>query len=263
LSIALTSIKLIQPTVYYVLSIIALRRYKRAVKQMFSEIGKIRIGWAKILINGFFLLVVIAIIMYGVVLQSPERFKLLFLINMVVGCPYIYIITFKGIAQPTLWQMQKQMNREEVAEGVDEIERLEDQREQNISRKPAIDDAKFSEMGLKITQLMEEKKLYLKPDLTVQDIGAKLGTPAYQISQVINESMNKNFYDLVNGYRVEEARRLLLDPKSANYKILTVGTESGFNSKTTFNTVFKKFTGMTPTEYREKNSAVPPVLKEN
>jgi AraC-like DNA-binding protein len=64
--------------------------------------------------------------------------------------------------------------------------------------------------------------------------------------------MKKNFYDLVNGYRVEEAKRLLLDPKSFNYTILSVGFEAGFNSKTTFNTVFKKFTGLSPTEFRDK-----------
>jgi AraC-like DNA-binding protein len=63
--------------------------------------------------------------------------------------------------------------------------------------------------------------------------------------------MKKNFYDLINGYRVEEAKRLLLDTKNRNYTILSVGFEAGFNSKTTFNTVFKKFTGHTPTDFRE------------
>ena len=56
----------------------------------------------------------------------------------------------------------------------------------------------------------------------------------------------------MNGYRVEEAKRLLVDPRNQNYTILSVGFEAGFNSKTTFNTVFKKFTGFTPTEFREK-----------
>ena len=64
--------------------------------------------------------------------------------------------------------------------------------------------------------------------------------------------MNKNFYDLVNGCRVEEAKRLLLDPKNKNYTILSIGFEAGFNSKTTFNTIFKKFTGLTPTEYKDR-----------
>ncbi|TAL47100.1 MAG: AraC family transcriptional regulator, partial [Chitinophagaceae bacterium] len=80
----------------------------------------------------------------------------------------------------------------------------------------------------------------------------KLQVPAYQVSLALNEGIKKNFYDVINGYRVEEAKRLLLDSKSKNFTILSVGFEAGFNSKTTFNTVFKKFTGVTPTEFREK-----------
>jgi AraC-like DNA-binding protein len=253
LSIALTCTKIIHPIIYYFLSLGALGKYERTVKQLFSEIGKMRITWARILINGFLLLITVAIVMYALILQKPEQFRFLFLINMVIGCPYIYLVTFKGITQPTLWQLQKQ-SKQEVADGLNEIEKLEDQRVHGGSRKPVLDDSKLSEMISRIQKLMEGEKLYLKPDLTVQDIAEQLGTPAYQVSQIINECMNKNFYDLINGYRVDEARRLLLDPKSSNYKILTIGTEAGFNSKTTFNTVFKKSTGMTPTEYREKHN---------
>ena len=80
----------------------------------------------------------------------------------------------------------------------------------------------------------------------------KIQIPSYQVSQAINEGLKKNFYELVNGYRVEEAKRLLADERNKNNTILSVGFEAGFNSKTTFNTVFKKFTGLTPTEYRER-----------
>ena len=58
----------------------------------------------------------------------------------------------------------------------------------------------------------------------------------------------------MNGYRIEEAKKLLLDPKNKNFTILSVGFEAGFNSKTTFNTVFKKFTGLTPTEFRDRQA---------
>jgi AraC-like DNA-binding protein len=68
--------------------------------------------------------------------------------------------------------------------------------------------------------------------------------------------LKKSFYDVINSYRVEEAKRLLLDEKNRNYTILSVGFEAGFNSKTTFNTVFKKFTGVTPTEYRDNKTRV-------
>ena len=97
---------------------------------------------------------------------------------------------------------------------------------------------------------MKDEKLYQEPQLTLQNLADKIEVPSYQLSQAINEGMNMNFYDLVNSYRVEEAKRLLLDEKNKNLTILSVGFEAGFNSTTTFNTVFKKFTGLTPAEFK-------------
>jgi len=120
--------------------------------------------------------------------------------------------------------------------------------------KPASNDGKIEGIVQRITVLMEKDKLYQETELTVQQLAEKLGLPTYQVSQAINEGMERNFYDLVNTYRVEEAKQLLLDPENRNYTILSVGFEAGFNSKTTFNTVFKKFTGLTPTEFRMRAS---------
>ena len=99
---------------------------------------------------------------------------------------------------------------------------------------------------------MEEEKLFQETELNLQQLADQLKYPAYLVSQAINLKLNKTFYDLVNGYRIEEAKRLLTDPSNQNYKILSVGFDAGFNSKTTFNTVFKKYTGYSPSEYREK-----------
>jgi YesN/AraC family two-component response regulator len=98
---------------------------------------------------------------------------------------------------------------------------------------------------------MEDSKLYLQSELTLQELANQLDVPAYQVTQSINEGLGKNFYDLINGYRVEEAKRLLSDPSTRNNKVLAIGMDAGFNSKTTFNTVFKKFTGLTPSEFKE------------
>jgi YesN/AraC family two-component response regulator len=114
---------------------------------------------------------------------------------------------------------------------------------------------KIQEINTRVISLMEKEELYKEAELTLQDLSTKIQHPTYQVSLAINEGLNKSFYDLVNGYRVEEAKRLLLMPDSRNYTILSVGFEAGFNSKTTFNTVFKKFTGLTPTEYKSKIAA--------
>ena len=84
------------------------------------------------------------------------------------------------------------------------------------------------ETANKIVALLEKEKIYQEPELTIKNMADKIEIPYYQVSQAINDVLNKNFYDLVNGYRVEEAKRLLLHPDNRNYTILSVGFEAGF-----------------------------------
>ena len=188
-------------------------------------------------------------------LRYPEHFNLLLLTNMVVATPYIYVASYKGFLQPSIWQIQPGINKETVEEEmqqVKEIEMIANDIQKSKSPKAGLSGERIGDLVKKITTLMEDEKLYQETELTLQQLAGKLQVPTYQVSQSLNEGMKKNFYDVVNGYRVDEAKRLLLDEKNRNFTILSVGFEAGFNSKTTFNTVFKKFTGLTPTEYREK-----------
>ncbi len=118
----------------------------------------------------------------------------------------------------------------------------------------SLNDKDKSEFARKIQSYIEKEKLYLNPNLTIESLADTLNINRYYISQVINEQMGKNFSDFINHYRVEETKALLQDPKKDHYKILAIGYEAGFNSKTTFNTTFKKFTGMSPSQYRKQQS---------
>jgi YesN/AraC family two-component response regulator len=189
----------------------------------------------------------------------PKHISLLLLINMSIGAPYIYIATYLGIKQYTIWQVQPGINKETAAATIQQAVDMETIATNGKKAKPAKsaqNDDRLDVLVKKIITLMEEDKLYQEAELTLQQVANKLQVPAYQVSQALNERMMKNFYELVNNYRVEDAKRLLLDEKSRNYTILSIGFEAGFNSKTTFNTVFKKFTGLTPSEYREQQNAV-------
>ncbi len=100
---------------------------------------------------------------------------------------------------------------------------------------------------------MDSNKPYLKSDLKISELADSLTVPYYQLSQLINDEFLVNFYDFINKYRVEEAKKLLIED-TRNYKILAIAYEVGFNSKATFNRVFKKFTDLTPSEFKEKFS---------
>jgi AraC-like DNA-binding protein len=251
------SIRMLQMLTYYFLSRRVLVKYQQSILQLFSETSRINLNWVKLLINGYLILVIIIIVLYSMVLRYSEYFNLFTLISAATFTPYIYMATFKGVTQPTLWQIQPGSNKEKVEQQMQKAEEMEKQKvidEKPVQPEPDTN-SKNNEIASSIISLMENDKLYQETQLTLQNLADKLLLPSYQVSQVINDGLKKNFYDLVNGYRVEEAKRLLLDSKNKNFTILSIGFEAGFNSKTTFNTVFKKFTGLTPTEFKDMRMA--------
>lgn len=98
---------------------------------------------------------------------------------------------------------------------------------------------------------METEKPYVDGELTLPKLAERLSIPPQHLSQTINERLQQNFFDFVNTYRVEEAKRRLLDPAKQHYSVLAIAEEVGFNSKSAFNSVFKKHVRMTPSEFRK------------
>jgi AraC-like DNA-binding protein len=99
--------------------------------------------------------------------------------------------------------------------------------------------------------LMQEHKLYKQNDLKLETLAARLNTTKHFISQVINEVHQVNFFEYINQKRVEEAKLLLRSKLKKDLNIIEIAYEVGFNNKGTFNSVFKKITGLTPTEFRK------------
>ncbi len=105
--------------------------------------------------------------------------------------------------------------------------------------------------------LLAQEKVFLKENLTLADLAQNLEVSTNILSQVINEGMNKTFNDLINEHRVEFVKQKLADPKEDYKKILALAFESGFQSKASFNRVFKKQTGMTPLQFKLSNKSHP------
>lgn len=101
---------------------------------------------------------------------------------------------------------------------------------------------------------MSTRYSHRDPELTLTSLAKQLNISRNQLSEVINTGMRSNFYDFVNKYRVEDVKKLMEDPKNRNYTLLAIAYEAGFPSKSTFNAVFKKFTGLTPSGYRKRLS---------
>lgn len=248
-AILLCAIPYLHLLLYYFITCRELKRYRASAVSPQASAGNMR--WMKWLINGFLFIILSALVIYILMIKFPQHFTLLYLVTMAVATPYIYITTYKGITHSSLWLKHAETGQTKAA--------VQPAQPPSFKLKPHRQEPanpKLDEIVHKIKTVMEEEKLYQEPELTLQHIADKLQFPTYQVSQAINDGLKKSFYELVNGYRVDKAKLLLLNPKNRNYTILSVGFEAGFNSKTTFNTVFKKFTGQTPTQFRDQQQTM-------
>ncbi len=132
-------------------------------------------------------------------------------------------------------------------------ERKKAKRQRDKYKTSALDPEKADEIVPELLGLMEKEKLFLNPDLTLMELSKKLKIHFNHLSRIINEKFELNYNDFVNRYRIEEAKRLLTDPEQKETTILDIIYSTGFYSKSVFNIAFKKFTGMTPSEFRKKH----------
>lgn len=115
----------------------------------------------------------------------------------------------------------------------------------------SLDQTQIQLFQARLLEVLEEKQPYLLPDLKIADLANLLHIPSHQLSQILSEGLQASFSDLINQYRIEEVKRRLVHPKFQHFSILAIALDCGFNNKATFNRVFKKATGMTPSGYME------------
>lgn len=104
----------------------------------------------------------------------------------------------------------------------------------------------------KLKKIMNETKPFVKPDFSLPELARMLGTSVHALSQVINEGLGKSFFEMTAEYRVEEAKSLL--KAHPNIKVEEIAGQVGYNSKSSFNTSFKKIAGKTPSEFRSDHA---------
>lgn len=117
-----------------------------------------------------------------------------------------------------------------------------------------LDTNEIKKYSKELEQIMMDYKLYLNPDLSLNDLASYLELPANYVSQLLNLGFQKNFSEYVNTFRVNEFKQRIIQKENNGLTIMAVAYDSGFNSKTVFNTFFKKMEGVTPNIYLKKNS---------
>jgi AraC-like DNA-binding protein len=218
--------------VYGLLSFRELSVYRQIIKNQFAAINKINLNWLSFMLKCFAVLGLISF-MHTLVNSSFSTQYLDITLGILVIFEFYFInaVLFKALKQP------------EVFSGI------------SLNAKVKYADTSLSDNELKthtnaLKLLLSEEQLFLNPELNVEMLAWKLNLHAKKLSQVINRSFDKKFFDLINEYRIEYAKgKLKSDSKKT---ILEILYESGFNSKSSFNSAFKKITGTTPTNFRNR-----------
>lgn len=232
--------------IYFKLIFKILKQYKEKVWHNFSALHNLGVKWATQIAYGFLGLVIIDILVGLFSFNFPAIYTPYHgLVNTITYTAFMYFITIKGKLSPQIYKLRMVENRP-VQVPKNEIK---------TSNKIIPDEKKeLILLSQQIKKIIEEEKLYKEMGLTVNEVAEKIGSQTYLVSQAINSCLGKNFFELINRYRVEEAKLLLKDETMNYLSIVGVGFEAGFNSKTAFNTSFRKYTGMTPSEFKKSTS---------
>ncbi len=236
--------------IYIILIIKLLRSHEKKISEYFSyDSLRINLKWLKWITICFFLSYGFAI---TVILFAPIFIRNPFLNPRFapdVGTTFfIFMFSLFAVKQPVIFR------------GGGSMESSND--EKNIDNDIILRERKYEKSGLKDSDAenflkslecyMRSEKPFLDPDLTIVSISEKLDIPKHYLTEIINRTLNKNFYTYVNEFRINEAKKKISDKNYSEHSIIRIAYDSGFNSKSTFNKIFKQVTSLTPSEYRQR-----------
>jgi AraC-like DNA-binding protein len=209
--------RIVHVLVYLALCLYLLRRHAKTLPDNFSALERINLSWLRLLVLAYGTGLVAIVILAQLDVPDTGLHIYSTLVILIIGA--------RGMTQPEIFRR--------VAVPADAPKAGPKYERSSLTREQAEEAEKL------LLAVMENDRLYLDEELSLRSLAEKIGFAPSHVSQVINERLKKNFYDFVNAYRVEEAQRVLRDPRRRDEKILGIALDTGFASKVAFNRVFK------------------------
>jgi AraC-like DNA-binding protein len=230
----------LQTIVYWVLSYYRLVRHQRNIRLVASSTEAISLNWLRYLLLSL-----------GTMLLFFESTALLHIHLHTMYTALLYlagslVIWYYFLAQKEIFPFQP--------EAIVEVKKvIEDYQQTNIAIKQRLQTDEALQVKARLEHLMITDRLYLDGELNLPQLAQAVGVSVHDLSYLLNEAMGINFFQFVNSYRVEEAKRLMLSGQHKHLNILGIAYTAGFSSKTTFNTAFKKQTGLSPSQFIQQH----------
>ncbi|HOB70260.1 MAG TPA: AraC family transcriptional regulator [bacterium] len=234
--------KIVQYLSYLILCIFMIKKYKDEIKDHLSNTYRTDLSWLMNLffVNaGFLAMLFTALILHatGFFTMNHHFTRVSYLWDMVL----IFTFSIMALRQSPVFQVPENIIENSNKPQSDETDKYGSAR----LEKETVDS-----VLKELLEYVENEKPYLDPELTVSTLGEKISLPRHIISQVINSGLKMNFYSFINGYRIEEAKKMFEDTAYKDKNIIEIAYMAGFTSKSHFNLSFKKATGLTPKEFR-------------
>ena len=249
LSISLI-LRSISPIVYCIWSIYVLKIHRKNLKKLYSFTSdKLKIEWLwyltwSMMIVGTSAMILNFIIVFFDVADWVELRKMV----LVIGAFWVFFLGYYSVKKTPFY-------RSFHVDGLDtlELDAMTEQPEKY--EKTRLKEDEIPILKKKVLDYLDESKPYLNKNLTIGEMADSIEIPAYQLSQLINDQLGQSFFEFINSYRVKDVKVRFFDSKFSNLTLLGIAMECGFNSKASFNRIFKQLTNQTPTEYIKTKKA--------
>ena len=232
-------------SIYWFQSLKLILGHRKNIPYHFSNYTqKNSLTWLIFVLTAFFVIYVIHFFVssmhriFGVnIINIPAYY-----VNFTV---FSFIMIFFGINQTAIYKSSKGETRKSL------LRPISKEQETKLVQS-SLNNKQIEELTEIVFDYLKNEKPFLNPDFSLQMMADDLSMSRQKLSLVINLNQQKNFYKLINEFRIEEVKEKLLDPNYKHFTILGIGLECGFNSKSSFNRIFKTETGLTPTEYKSR-----------
>jgi len=238
----LLNILLIIYAIYFtIFSYLKIKYHKKKIELFSSNTGEINLNWIEYIIIALFILSIF-IGIYNILYVAID----LNLFANIVSLVIIFFVAFNTLKQKEIFLLNENQ-RNQIINTNQEIA---------ITKRKIIPDQDLETIKTKLLHLMKNQEPFLDPELTLVGLAELTDISLHQLSYVLNSGFNENFFLFVNRYRVEKVKELLLSKEKNHLSIMGIAFESGFNSKTSFNTTFKKISSQTPSEFKKRSSTL-------
>jgi AraC-like DNA-binding protein len=219
--------------VYLVFSVLMIAKYSKRKGRSSNPSDRTILFQVRFLLASFFMLWIVGILRYAFDVRYPAYMPQTKLVLPVGVTVILYALAYLSL------------RKSEVLVG------FEERQPEKKYQKSTLTPDRAERYLKKLLNAMQVEKVYTDGDLTLQKLATQLSIPPQHLSQVVNEHLNQSLLDFINTHRIDEAKRRLIDPANKHLSILAIAEDVGFNSKSSFNAVFKKYAGVTPSEFRK------------